>query len=330
MANGGALIVPGQLRLYNLQAWTDSVWVNMAGRAQQQQAPFGDGRDGRPRCLRVRHRVQNSSSADLTGIGPGRLRRSVAYPNPSLSMTPGTWYMITFSASMGSYQFYVNGEPVATSPNYQYGGASNAAPQMVQNGQTSNLTIGAYASGYEDQISNASFADFQLYGSVLTPAQINAIYLADMITTGGGLPANTPVVLAAGATLGPERNEPDHRLALRRRQRGRRHGDHERGPGPAGDAHLGPARRLHHLQRRHPQRRRPGRVSPSTAPARRSSPAATPTAARPRSRRHPADRQRRHQRLDQRHQRHRGQQPVGLQSLRHANVCPGPSAAAAA
>ena len=42
--------------------------------------------------------------------------------------------------------------------------------------------------------------DFQLYGSVLTADQINALYLAGA-TTLGPLPTTSPVQVASGATL---------------------------------------------------------------------------------------------------------------------------------
>ena len=71
-------------------------------------------------------------------------------------------------------------------------------------------------------------ADFQLYGSVLTPAQVYAALRTQAVNIGGPLPANTTWCVAAGATFDLAGTEPDRRLAVRRRQRGRRHGDQQR------------------------------------------------------------------------------------------------------
>ena len=61
----------------------------------------------------------------------------------------------------------------------------------------SKLTIGAYSSGGEDSIADASFADFNLFGVVLTQSQITALYQG----TVGALPAASPVQIGSAGVL---------------------------------------------------------------------------------------------------------------------------------
>ena len=62
----------------------------------------------------------------------------------------------------------------------------------------SNLTLGGGGTG-NDFI--GSMDDFNLYNSVLTPAQIQNLYVANDPDGYGALPAGTPVQIAGGATL---------------------------------------------------------------------------------------------------------------------------------
>ena len=108
-----------------------------------------------------------------------------------MTLAANQWSDVTFSASTGSFQFYVNGAPVATTYNWYQG---STAPQMVQNGQTSYLTVGGYP---DSDLQNTSFAEFQLFGSSLTASQVNQLYLG----TVGVLPAASGVQIGSAGVL---------------------------------------------------------------------------------------------------------------------------------
>ena len=106
----------------------------------------------------------------------------------------GTWYHVT--ATAGNDQFYVDGQPVGAA--YTQSGT----PQLVGSDDltttpTYDLSIGAY-NGSQDAIGGTSFSDFQLYGSVLTAAQVYQLYQTDLVPLGTSLPSGSPVQMGAG------------------------------------------------------------------------------------------------------------------------------------
>ena len=100
--------------------------------------------------------------------------------------------MVTMAVSSGGWQIYVDGTLGAS-------GTVGTTPQMVENGVTTGMYIGNRPGS--TSMTGVSFADFQLYNSVLTAAQIQQIYNTEAIPVGGPLPATTPMVLNAGATF---------------------------------------------------------------------------------------------------------------------------------
>ena len=117
--------------------------------------------------------------------------------------------------------------------------------------------------------------EFQLYNTVLSTAQIQKVYQNQALGFGSGLPANTQVQLASGATFDLNGSaQTIDSLANSAGGGGIVTTQRER----PGDPHPG-ADRVDDLQRLHPEWRRAGVVGPQRLRAPRCSPAATPIAA---------------------------------------------------
>ncbi len=129
------------------------------------------------------------------GDGAGHWVSPSAYGQSGLfvpyNVSPGAWYNVTETVGNGAMNVYVNGSLAGSS-------TLSGTPILVAS-PTADLTI-----GYDDwnswQGNGLSVDDFQLYNTALSAAQAQAIYFGQAPAVSGGLPINTPVVLAAGAT----------------------------------------------------------------------------------------------------------------------------------
>ncbi len=118
--------------------------------------------------------------------GGGWITENANYP---VTLSLNNWHMVTYTVSNTGYSIYVDGQP-GTSV------AWGASPEFSPSG--CDLQIGG-RSGYIN--SNVWVDDLQLYGSVLTAAQIQQLYNTDLVQMNGGLPTTTPVQLASGTKL---------------------------------------------------------------------------------------------------------------------------------
>ncbi len=310
---GQYLSSPANASFDSLQTWTDSFWINASSSAN-----FGSG-------VLVSTRDADSDPAfvecydgshiylrDVASVGGSWLPPTEDPTNPSswrdtVTLSTSAWHMITVTVSSAGWAIYVDGAPGAS-------GSTGGIPQMVANGYTGGLWIGNRP-GYSG-MTGVSFDDFQLYGSVLTAAQINSIYLNGAVAY-GTLPTASPVQIAGGADPRPGRHQPNGRRVVRpERRRGHRDQQQQQ---YSGDAHPGARRGVGDLQRRHPGRRRPDVFDSQRL--RHAGPRRQQHLQRNDHdhRRHVADRGRRHDRLDQRHRRHRQQRLPGLQSHGHGD-----------
>ena len=152
--NGGLFAIPANAKFANLNSWTDSIWLNVnsdsAGcfvgcRNQDNDAGFVESYDWfNPTGL----------SAVVASAGGGWY----AFYNVDMTLTSG-WHNVTFTATKGALQFYVDGAAV----NGYYGYYAGGTPQMYGGGTdaSSDLTVGGCIA--DGNINDASLADFQLY-----------------------------------------------------------------------------------------------------------------------------------------------------------------------
>ena len=186
------LLGPNNSTIDSLQAWTDSVWINVNS---SYGSNHGSGmlvatRDNDPIWGFQEWYDGKTLSVALPAASGGWLPAQV-FSSP-VTLTPNSWHMITSVVSSAGYSFYIDGV-LATA------GATGGTPQMVNTGQSSSLTVGGRGTGYGGT-TNASIDNFNLCSGVLTAAQIQSLYLGDALAN-GGLPRNTPVQLASGATF---------------------------------------------------------------------------------------------------------------------------------
>ena len=107
-----------------------------------------------------------------------------------MPLVAGQWTLITQTVSLGLYQVFIDGQLVGTQ-NFQTG----YLPELMHS--PSWLTVGGGGTGGQFV---GGMADFQLFDSVLTPAQIAALYLSGE-TQAGTFSPNSPVQLASGAAM---------------------------------------------------------------------------------------------------------------------------------
>ena len=109
---------------------------------------------------------------------------NASYP---ITLSLNAWHMITYAVSSTGYSIYVDGA-LGTSATW------SATPNSVPAAATCMS-----AGGLKRRFDNAAFDDFQLYGTALTAAQINALYLTRV--TAYAACRRRPRQIAGGATL---------------------------------------------------------------------------------------------------------------------------------
>jgi len=190
------LTVPFNASL-KLNAFTVSTWVNIATQP-------GVSSGGGPALVSTRNGGENTFDlqyyqptagnyalhADI-GTGAGWLTTAANYTLPG-ALTG--WNLVTYAVNSSGYTVYVNGSQATT-------GSFSGIPLFMSSGETlsfgsqeangTSWGSGGYLNGALDEIS--------IYGTALTAAQINTLYLGQVL--GQQLPATTPVSIASGATL---------------------------------------------------------------------------------------------------------------------------------
>ena len=108
----------------------------------------------------------------------------VAFPWP---MNGNQWFMVTVEAEPGQIQAFVDGQwintyPITDTPQFQ-----SAGSPVEIGGRVDNSTY-----------FNGSVADFAVYNSFLTAAQISTLYSTGLGPVSGNLSPNSPVQMGAG------------------------------------------------------------------------------------------------------------------------------------
>ena len=99
--------------------------------------------------------------------------------------------MVTQTVTTNQYQLFVNGQLVGSIP---FSGTPFALDESRRGSPSAAMPGPATTS-------SGSMDDFTLYNSVLTPAQIQSLYAANVPDGYGALPTGTPVQIAARGAL---------------------------------------------------------------------------------------------------------------------------------
>ena len=215
MCNGGANLVPGRrgqaLQLNGgefpytgnlnpgglpITSWTDSIWVNLPASSLVQGSTdcVLSGRYNSQTSWGFDTWIQDGTSVhvELPGLdGSGNFSSWLTgQPGNSFTFNPNTWYMVTQTVTNNQYQLFVNGQLIGSIP-------FSGTPYLMDNSAT-GLTLGAAGTGNNFV---GLMDDFSLYTSVLTPAQIQSLYAANVPDGYARLPTGTPLQIAAGGAL---------------------------------------------------------------------------------------------------------------------------------
>ena len=189
-----------------LTAWTDSVWINLSRRGPDTNG--GGMLRGVPRSRRqvvsmrpITARTSMPAFRPPARRGSQRERELYDHAEPQ-HLAHGHLY-----GEQHGMQYLCGRRPS------DVGNVDAHAPNSVP--ATATCMSAAVRPTTAATTADASVDDFQLYGTVLTAAQIQQLYNNEVGPMNGGLPSTTPVQLASGTTFGPERPEPDHRFVGR-------------------------------------------------------------------------------------------------------------------
>ncbi len=177
-----------------LHAYTVSFWVNPS-------AAFANQGNGNPTFFSTRNNsdttfdVQMSSTGVHGDIGSGGGWLNTA-ANANASLPVGTWSMVTYAVSSAGYTIYLDGVQIGS-------GGVGGTPTLMQPGQV--LTLGAQGAGGPPVAGSNYFQgaldEVNIYGSVLSAAQVEALYASALPAVGNVLPVRTPLSIASDATL---------------------------------------------------------------------------------------------------------------------------------
>ncbi len=175
-----------------LSNYTVSFWTNLLG-AQQGNATFISTRNGGDTTFDLQ-KSATGLHADI-GTGSAWLKTNA---DAAVTMNAGTWYMVTYSVNStgNAYTIYVNGAQVATST---LGGTA----LFMKTGQEMSLGTqkgGGGTYGGANNL-NALMDEVSIFGSSLSAAQINGLYLSGLNTVAGALTATTPLTIASGSSF---------------------------------------------------------------------------------------------------------------------------------
>ena len=170
-----------------LNAWTDSVWINLPTATVNNLAYLLDGRnDGAG--FSTNQSLNNGGTTVYSRIESSSGTVDLYEGGVNFTITPNTWHMLTFTVQAGAYDIYLDGvlKNAIT--------LSAGTPQLMNAGV--HYTIGADASSGSYGV-QGSLDDFNLYSSVLTGDQISRLYLIEK----SGLPSGTPMQVASGGVF---------------------------------------------------------------------------------------------------------------------------------
>ena len=193
--SGQCVQIPDSPAFDNLNTWTASAWINLA------QQPVGTdgilstdcnyGGLGSANFEMVYCNTGNGYEihADIgsqDGTAGGWLTNNADY---ATTLSLNTWHMITYTVQPGAYAIYLDGQQVAT------GTLRTDVGDPVFLNTANDVAIGLNNVGYGYM--KGAIDDVNIYGTVLTDAEVAALYQFQP----GSLPGGTNVQLAAGATL---------------------------------------------------------------------------------------------------------------------------------
>ncbi len=175
----------------DIHRWTTSLWINVntsAGNTEILNARNSTISGGYG-CDEFYNPGSGQFYSEITD-SPGGW---IGLPTNTLSAPLSNgWHMITTTVTTGSEQIYVDGVPQFTN-----GLTAGYAPALMVDA-TDWLGVGE---GSGNGPGYLPIDEFQLYNTVLSTAQIQKVYQNQMLGFGSGLPSNTPVQLASGATF---------------------------------------------------------------------------------------------------------------------------------
>ena len=173
-----------------LNAWTDSVWVNLsAATLASYNSYLMSGRQGSTDALGFDTWINSSGIVtEIPGQNSGGGRTWISNQGSNaVTIAPNTWTLITQTVTTGLYQLYVNGQLVGTQTL-----DSSYTPFFAESSAYLALGVNDF---------QGSMDEFKLYNSVLSATQIQSLYYANVPDGYGALPATSNVQLASGATL---------------------------------------------------------------------------------------------------------------------------------
>ena len=185
----------------NLNTWTMSVWINYPGPLSYNVGLYqiASGRNGSTvsgaydtyyNDGSVVGSVGQGIHTEVWGANAGGAGWIYADTIPT-TINENTWYMVTETVTTGQYQLYVNGSLIQTAA------LNSAYTPVFSPDPTAVLSVG----GNDGYGHLGGEANFRLYNTVLSAAQVQQLYQNQSLGFGTGLPVNTPVQLAGGAAF---------------------------------------------------------------------------------------------------------------------------------
>ena len=148
--------------LANVTTWTDSIWFQLnntyKGYLIDARPDGGYGYD--TTCLGGYVTVDIPDAS-----GTGWIEQGLSMP---VTVNPNAWTMLTETVTQGQYQLYLNGTLITSVA------LPSGTPELMM-GDVLALGAGDWGG---DTAPKGSMAEFQLYDTVLTAAQIKALYLS--------------------------------------------------------------------------------------------------------------------------------------------------------
>ena len=170
-----------------LTTWSASLWVNIPSTTPTGNIPlFGHqlwGDNGAALWY-------NSTSGYLQAMLVNSADNNWFVQNQySTTLSPDTWHLVTETVGAGQLDLYVDGSLIGLT-------ALTDTPQFDFSGSVLSLGFNQWTGFGPGPF---SLEDFQLYGSVLTQAQVATMFAN--AGSGGSLPSGTPVQIAAAGVL---------------------------------------------------------------------------------------------------------------------------------
>ncbi len=185
----------------NLSTYTVSAWFNLAAQPTGVDAILGTRFGANGDTFDMKYQVSGgtySIHGDI-GFGSNWLNTNADYTIGATPLSLNTWHLVTYEVTTGTYSIFVDGTEVVTNASYATNpgagnGSTTTAPVFMSS--TNTLGIGQETGG--EFFSSGAIDDVQIFGSVLTSAQVAAMYSGSSLNV---LPVATAVQIASGSTL---------------------------------------------------------------------------------------------------------------------------------